>query len=372
MADHEIVYNRENTIAAWHQFIESGTIPEGMVRREVAESWIRCRECGVDPFSATFPHMSRQMLKKMQQENSFLLSYAIPCLRLLRCAAGTGGVSLTSPNLFVYYMLSDYESEPLSYGIYLDERTCGNTAISISSHEHKAAFLHKYEKYRLVDQTTSSAATPVSIGGELAGFIALSVTGGLSAEHMTSLVGFASGMIAKLVEGKPRFAELISSCQQLIELAHRPILLIDSGGSIVAANSDCRRFIAVKKPDGSPARIADSLVKLDDLACFSDDANSREHQSCNIKTKYNTTFNCEIITKESISFKLTAVSIEVSPPGRQVNASEGLVLPSRPSRTENVEYVGVSMEWSKIDHVIKRIAKFPSNVLIQGESGTGK
>ena len=34
--------------------------------------------------------------------------------------------------------------------------------------------------------------------------------------------------------------------------------------------------------------------------------------------------------------------------------------------------LGVSMEWSKIDHVISRIAKYPSNVLIQGESGTGK
>lgn len=376
MSEREIIYNRENTILAWHQFIESGSMPSGLVRRPVAESWMRCRECGVDPFGTTFPHMSRQVLKKMQQENSFLLSYAIPSLRLLRCAAGTGGVSLISPNLFVYYMLSDYESEPLSYGIFLDERTCGNTAISISSYEHKAAFLHKYEKFRLIDQTTSSAAAPILIGGELAGYIALSVTGGLSAEHMTSLVCFAADMIGRFVQLGLKRDKLIPGCQQLIDLAHRPMLLLDSSGVIVAANSDCRRFISVQKTDGSPARIADSLVRLDDLACFSTEGNSHEHQSCNIRTKYDTTFNCEIIAKESLSFpcgdKLTAVSIEVSPPGRQVNAKESLAIPSLPNRSENVEYVGVSMEWAKIDHVINRIAKFPSNVLIQGESGTGK
>lgn len=283
---------------------------------------------------------------------------------------------MISPGLFVYYMLSDYESEPLSYGIYLDERTCGNTAISISSYERKAAFLHKYEKYRLIDQTTSSAASPIFINDEIAGYIALSVTGGLSSEHMTSLVCFASDMIGELAQHEPSRGEIIAKCQQLIDMAHHPILLIDSSGSIVAANSDSRRFIAVAKPDGSPARIADSLERLDDLTCFSPDGDTHEHRSCNIRTKYDTTFNCEIISKESLSFpggkKLTAVSIEVSPPGRQVNAKESPAIASRPNRSENVEYVGVSMEWSKIDHVIKRIAKYPSNVLIQGESGTGK
>ena len=219
---------------------------------------------------------------------------------------------MISPGLFVYYMLSDYESEPLSYGIYLDERTCGNTAISISSYERKAAFLHKYEKYRLIDQTTSSAASPIFINDEIAGYIALSVTGGLSSEHMTSLVCFASDMIGELAQHEPSRGEIIAKCQQLIDMAHHPILLIDSSGSIVAANSDSRRFIAVAKPDGSPARIADSLERLDDLTCFSPDGDTHEHRSCNIRTKYDTTFNCEIISKESLSFpggkKLTAVS----------------------------------------------------------------
>lgn len=376
MAENDIQYSRENTIAAWHRFIESGTIPEGMVRRPVAESWLRCRELGVDPFGATYPHMSRQVLNKMQQENHVLLSYAIPCLRLLRSAAGAGGVSLISPSLFVYYMLSEYESEPLSYGIYLDERTCGNTAMSIASHEHEAAFLHKYEKFRLIDQTTSSAAAPIRVGGELAGYIALSVTSGLSSEHMMALVNCTAGFIGELYAGGLGKDGLMAGCQRIIDLAHRPILLMDSTGAIIAANSDCRRFISTKRPDGSPARIADSLVDLDDLSCFSLDGSAHGHNSCNIRTIYNTTFNCEIISKESICFpegnKFAAITIEVSPPGRQVNAKEPAAIPSLPSRPVNVEYVGVSMEWSKIDHVISRIAKYPSNVLIQGESGTGK
>ena len=252
MAENDIQYSRENTIAAWHRFIESGTIPEGMVRRPVAESWLRCRELGVDPFGATYPHMSRQVLNKMQQENHVLLSYAIPCLRLLRSAAGAGGVSLISPSLFVYYMLSEYESEPLSYGIYLDERTCGNTAMSIASHEHEAAFLHKYEKFRLIDQTTSSAAAPIRVGGKLAGYIALSVTSGLSSEHMMALVNCTAGFIGELYAGGLGKDGLMAGCQRIIDLAHRPILLMDSTGAIIAANSDCRRFISTKRPDGSP------------------------------------------------------------------------------------------------------------------------
>lgn len=60
------------------------------------------------------------------------------------------------------------------------------------------------------------------------------------------------------------------------------------------------------------------------------------HNSCNIRTIYNTTFNCEIISKESICFpegnKFAAITIEVSPPGRQVNAKEPAAIPSLPSR----------------------------------------
>lgn len=58
--------------------------------------------------------------------------------------------------------------------------------------------MHKYEKFRLIDQTTSSAAAPIRVGGELAGHIALSVTSGLSSEHMMALVNCTAGFIGEL------------------------------------------------------------------------------------------------------------------------------------------------------------------------------
>lgn len=372
----EVLYDREKTIDAWHCFIERGEIPEGCVRHPVADSWRRCRELGVDPFAATYPHLSRSRLQHFQSHYASLLRYAIPCMHLLHCLTGSGGVSLTSPELFTYYMISEYESDPLSYGVFLDEATCGNTAVSIAAHEHATAFLHKYEKYRLVDQSSSSAATPILLRGEPLAYLAINSTSGLSEELMISLVERTAACIAQLLDRNPTPAEARALIREMIALAHRPIFLMDSQGRILEANRDCARFIRVQEADGSPAALSDSLVDRGDLMCFLPGEEYGDQKSCNIRTIYNNTFNCEIVFKSILRFPgledLTVISLAVSLPGQQVRARSGSALLSLPARIDNADYVGESIAWSKIDGIVKKVAQFPSNVLLQGESGTGK
>lgn len=371
-----IAYDREKTIGAWHRFIETGVIPEGTVRKPVADSWECCRALGVDPFGVSYPHMSRSMLEKVQRRNYELMSYAIPCLRLCLCCAGTGGVSLTSPELFTYYMLSEYERDPLSYGIFLDEKDCGNTAISLAHFEKKPSFLHRYEKFRVVDQRGSSAAVPLTVDGEACGYIALNIDSGLSEAHMLSLISETQKVLSSLVTGKRLESDLLRLLTGLIDLSHRSVLIIDSCGYIAAANRDCRRFISAAHPDGTPSRLAEILVSRDDIGLF-DTTRELESSFCDVKTVYGTAINCEIFARERLTFPgmepMTAVSIGVSTPGRQVRASSRVyAVAGGAEQAEDVEYVGRSMAWSKVDRVIRKVAKFPSNVFLQGESGTGK
>ena len=83
MAENDIQYSRENTIAAWHRFIESGTIPEGMVRRPVAESWLRCRELGVNAALSEVwgkggeggVELAREVVRLCEEPNDFRFAY---------------------------------------------------------------------------------------------------------------------------------------------------------------------------------------------------------------------------------------------------------------------------------------------------------
>ena len=371
----DVEYNREKTIEAWHQYIETGMIPDGYVRRPVADSWRRCHEAGVNPFGTSYPHMSRSTLKQVQSQYSRLLSYAIPCIRLMRSVTD-GGASLTSPELFTYYMLSEYESDPLSYGIYLHERTCGNTAISIAYNEQATCYLHKYEKYRLVDQSTSSVATPIRVNGDTEGFLSVNSLEGIATAQAVAAVEYTAGMISRILEAHIGRAELLSLISGLIELGHRPIMVLDSSGRIVASNNDCSRFLRVLRDDGSPAMLADSLVNREDIVCFLPGEKFTAPRSCNLRTIYGTSINFDITLRDTLSFPdagtCTIVRLSASTPGRQVRASQQHALPSLPQNNDVVEYVGSSIAWSRIDLEIKKIAKFPSNVFLQGESGTGK
>lgn len=376
MDQSDIEYDREKTISAWRQFIETGTIPDFQVRRPVADSWIRCRELGVDPFGATYPHLSRHILNKVQNEQRELLTCAIPCMRLLHIAAGSGGVAISTPDMFTYYMISEYESDPLSYGIYLEERTCGNTAISISYHERAAAFLHKYEKYRVVDQSFSAAAAPIWIDGEIAGFLSMSGTSSLSPDQAVLLSEAGAAAVSALRTGGFSSDRFLDTASSLINMGHRPIMVIDPDGMIVAANNDCGRFLSVRDSGGAPVRLSASLVNRDDINLFTVNEERQPGRSCDVRTIYGNIFNCEILTKDTVRFpdgqSCTAVSLGITPPGRQVRAKSRTVTPVQSVRSEKVEYVGESIAWSKIDHVVRKVARFPSNVFIQGESGTGK
>ncbi len=369
-------YNREKTIAAWQHFIETGEILEGYVRRPIADSWERCMKLGVDPFGTSYPHRSRSVLQHMQEKYASLMSYAIPVIHLLMTIIADGGLTLTSPDLFTYYMLSSYEANPVSYGIYLSEDTCGNTAVSIAAKEGVPVFLHKYEKFRLVDQNVSSASAHIFIGDELYGFISANSLSGMAPKYIFDLTCKAANIIGQLATGKLGSSATLRLCTELIELSHRPTMLIADDGSIAAANGDCRRFLPVIRSDGQHVNLYDILVDKDDISCFMPSEENRECCRCNLRTIYGNTFNCLCLKKGSIRFpKLspyTAVSLEISTPGRQVQAYSFNPITAVPEREQEVEYIGSSLAWMKIDNVIKKISRFPSNVFIQGESGTGK
>jgi len=371
----KIEYDRGLTMSAWQHFIENGEILEDQVREEVARSWIRCREVGVDPFGIAYPHMSRKTLFQKQDQYRSILSYAIPCMHLLHTIMIEGNVSITTPDLFTYYMLSSYEADPLSYGIYLSEDVCGNTAISVAAYEKMPFYLHKYEKYRVVDQNYSSAAAPLYLNGKLAGIISAGASYGLSPQETLDLVSKSAEVICRLLVDSPSKKETLSIISSLIEMGHKPVLLIDKSGTIVGANNDCRRFIEMSENAEIHMNLTDILVNRNDLSIFVSDDES-ERRCCNIKTIYENVFSCIIMKKDNLRFPdgtvYTAITFEISQPGKQVRERASILRPLFADKEENIEYIGNSLAWQKVDKVIRKIARFPSNVLIQGESGTGK
>lgn len=366
-------YNRDSTMAAWQHFIETGEIMNDMVRGEVARSWLRCWDIGIDPLGETYPHMSRSVLARTQEENRRVLESAVPCIHLLFAVMAEATVSLSTPELFSYYMLSSYEADPLSYGVYMTEEVCGNTAVSIAAYEKEPIYLHKYEKYRIVDQGYSSAAAPIIVDGELVALLSGGAISNSSPKETYELVCKTGKIIERLLSAKLSKKELFMLLSELIALRHKPVMVIDQSGTIVATNGDCRRFINVA--DGERTHLSDFLADKGDISVFMDD-DVQTHRRCNIKTIYGNIINFSILKKGNFRFAdghiYTAVVFDISPPGAQVRKSTPTPRPVQAQKEKNIEYIGESLSWQKVDKAVRKIARFPSSVLLQGESGTGK
>ncbi|NGM84743.1 sigma-54-dependent Fis family transcriptional regulator [Paenibacillus sp. 7124] len=68
-----------NTTSRWEAFIESGRIPEG-TRPEIAASWNRCREAGVNPLQGRGVQVSAEELGQRLETKRLLVSVAQPMM----------------------------------------------------------------------------------------------------------------------------------------------------------------------------------------------------------------------------------------------------------------------------------------------------
>ena len=163
----------------------------------------------------------------------------------------------------------------------------------------------------------------------------------------------------------------------LIRLMGVPVLVTDEAGRILTANEPMRPFIA--KYDSYPYAsqpLSEYLAKESPLKRVMtepiDDGGPMRVSFKNGRKKeprfLELVRRCTVEVGNGITHVVFVFGVD-----RNVQADQRIeVKPRRRSAREVVDYIGESPEWGKVDSLVKKVAPIKANVLLLGETGTGK
>jgi sigma-54 dependent transcriptional regulator, acetoin dehydrogenase operon transcriptional activator AcoR len=246
--------------AAWQRFCGGGAIEEGTVRPEVAASWRRCRDGGLDPRAPKEPpKIAREHLAAVRMNHRPFVDAALPFMEFLRTAIrGSGFVLvLTDATGIVIELFGDAEQLFLARennfvpGCSRAEEDVGTNAIGLALKEGRAVQLAGPEHWNVRHHRWTCASAPVfSPTGELLGTVTLSGESIRAHPHTLGMViSAAEAILEKLREreANQQRSRLDGMFSTLMTSMSEAILTVDAGGIVTNVNAAAAKLIAVSR-----------------------------------------------------------------------------------------------------------------------------
>lgn len=376
---------QEEVLEAWKTFVARGIILQDKVRPEIARSWERCKANGLDPWSFDFPLYSESLLDEKRTKFAQLLTLAGPIMNFLLTLLDCN-ISICDTEGFVFDLITPLKHYPRSLGTYANEFTSGNGAVTIVLNEKIPFRTDGFEHYRLVSQSYSDVSAPVHSNKTMIGALnAVNPFGCLPNQALPMIIAAAKILNDLLNENQGKFKPFIESTsfQDMIDCSSQFIVILNQEGIVLAQNLASEQL-------WDPSRLKNKsfgnfLVHKGDLSLFLDkDTQSVNQKEFLIKAltanKKQSYLRCVLLRKNRILLPNGDVcTILVFDPfsvkdeaGNLSDFSQKPAKYCKPAIPKGVDYIGDSPAWIKVDRLIHKTAQFPSNVLLQGETGTGK
>jgi transcriptional regulator of acetoin/glycerol metabolism len=365
----------ENLVKAWKLFVTKGIILEAEIRPIVARSWQR--STGINPQAYEKP-LSQRKLETRQAQNSRLISIAQPIIREICMLSGKNYIEIFDKD---GYSLGGYGNSifPPEIGFNCNEKVLGtnaigtvlieNTPLEIGGYEHYAGWLHSYK----------CMAAPIhDASGNVIGV--LNITNPLG--DLPHWISHVMCLGVKLIENQLLYKSEQSAIQYLrntftsiIELLQEGIFLIDDYGKIADTNSISLDLPCFFKREALIGKdVGDILLRPGRDSAFLTPQPPHNHTALRTMGKNNTRLDTH-------SYKYPKLDY-------QEYDEVGLMLPVDHSadkykhnqkffHAENTHapeerFIGINPVWVGINKTIENAARYSSNVLLEGETGTGK
>lgn len=375
----------DKVYAEWQYYIASEIIDTTDVRSVVIDSWVRCSNYRVDPFSLQCHRtLSSEELQEALADNRKLIALAHPFMEnLYHFVKGSGFVVvLTDPRGYILEAFGDEDAmkAPLTQNFYQGaswrEEDAGSnaigTALELKSPVQISGSEHFCSRHHCL---TCSAAPIFDTEGKLLGI--LDISGAFVSSHLHTLgmvVAAAEAIMAQLrVQNQNH--QLAAANKKLISffnMVSDGVLIVDTEGAVLEMNPAAEKILGRLKEDvlGLPvsrfisAQFADGQDHLLMCRSCSDIEVMVEEESgpCQCLASAE-----PIINENDIE---TGGFITLRPIKKVRNLVNRFSGNYASLRFEDI--VGASTSIREATRIAQLSAQNRSNVLLQGESGTGK
>ncbi|NPV91351.1 MAG: sigma 54-interacting transcriptional regulator [Firmicutes bacterium] len=355
-----------------------GESKSDLIRPEIAESWIRSRNYGLNLYDYNYgPMLDKHAFEDLRNQKTLLLEAAAPLIRQMMLMCSNSLIQLSDEKGVILFVEPDKDGiffgninkeYLLNPGVVWSEETVGTLSHTLSLVYGVPMQMYGSEHFSETYQKNIASSAPIfDVNNNIAGSVCL-VNRNSVYENTNSLALVVS--VAKAIERELHLISerLLSSA--LLESADKSIITVNKSGLITNANVNARRIFGAKLPDLTGIRIEDiignqPLVRsvletrkpIHDAEINIEKLNQRFHLSSAkpLDDSYGNNYGYVLVLEKLVTERK-----------RPFPAS------SLETRFSFSSILGKSTQFVKSVELAKKFARLDGSILIQGESGTGK
>lgn len=381
----EVFMDSGNLKKLWKKYLEGGNLQEGEVRDIILESWQRCTDLGVDPWKKRVERTVRgREFQEILQKNEKLLRISIPYIETLyEFTKGSGFViALTDADGVILTTIGD---EPIKENIRKggfeegadwSEISAGTNAVGTALVTESPLQVFSSEHFcRYAQITTCCSAIIRDPDEKIVGTVCLSAYDYMVNSHTLGMAVSTAGSIKNaLIMMKTQDEYNLANTYKsiLMDSVSQGVLAVDAQGRITLINVIARRFLQVDE-----SSLGKSIWEIFNHANNKDlslllrerrEVTDKEITLVTARQKGKFTLTSRVIMHNANNFDgLVMIIDEISRVKKIVQRLSGAIA----SITFD-DLAGNNRAYLKTVEMAKHAAQTDSNVLLLGESGTGK
>lgn len=345
---------------------------DGSVRPKIVQSWLRSQRNGLNYQIYNYPPMlDASQFSQVLKEKHFFLNTAQKYITSIESLLSNAGIILTDERGVILKLSSSLETHNLfklilAPGAIWNEETIGTCAHGLCIlFKHPIQLCGPEHFCRIFNNISCSSAPIFNDEGNLAGTLTISSPSVYDQNSHT--LGLAM-TLADLIQKEYQLAKKEEVFQIAFSKANDAIFVVDKKGIISDVNLSAQEIFKSIRKDLVGAPIYEILDNKNIINTILETGNSLSNKNLEIK-KLSKSFLCSIQSTRShdkkhgciISLKLIDNIKEKKQKASGLSA-----------RYTFEDIVGDSKEFVQTKKMAKRFAHFDSNILLVGESGTGK
>lgn len=375
---------QDHVFPTWKEFITGKNLTV-VYRKQIVESWNRCRQSGVNPYdTATHHQLDADALQAVRRDKQELITIAKPFMaKLYKFVQGSGFVVvLTDERGYIIEALGDDDTwhNPMTNNFFPGaswrEEDAGTnaigTALAVKDPIQISGAEHYCQKYHCL---TSSAAPIFDNSGRVIGVLDMSGASYASQLHTLGMVAAAAEAIIARLDIQQVNRELTLLSKRLTSVfyaASDAILLVDANGIVNQFNPAAKEILGrtdeevrdmpVERIFGAKASLTRQMLQTQEA--FEEIEITIDAR----KTSFQGLVSGEPLTDEQ---GYVVGGVLFLRPLKQAQSSVNR-FSGYHATFQFSDIIGESEEILKAIRMASMAAPTPSNILLQGESGTGK